>query len=356
MKLGSIAFLISLASVLSSPEIARARLGVGDEAPKLGITKWIQGEGLELEKVREKKVVVLEFWATWCGPCVASIPHLTALQEKYGDKIAIVGVTKPDGRGNTLERVENFVKDRKDVMKYAVAWDGNNQTYNAYMRASGQRGIPTSFVIDQKGKVAWIGHPMSLDRMLSRLIGADGDDSGVDRDLVSILSLLNRRLARLKSSEARESLEGALRVMHAMQALAPEDKTLLPGRFHLELKLESWEAAAETARTVVDSSGDNPGALNNVAWALLTTEGLKGKYNELALKAAVRCNEVTKARSYAFLDTLALAKFESGAREEAVELQKQVIALAKKYQARETLIAEFEGRLKRYEAGSDPAN
>src|SRR5262249_18297967 len=80
-------------AVPAGTETAEARgqsLGVGDPAPKLNVKSFVKGEPiatLELDKL-----YVVEFWATWCGPCRVSIPHLTELQKKYPD-VAFIGVS-----------------------------------------------------------------------------------------------------------------------------------------------------------------------------------------------------------------------------------------------------------------------
>ena len=64
-------------------------LAPGSPAPAIAIAKWMQGE--PVEEFEAGKVYVVEFWATWCGPCLQSMPHMAQLQTEYGDKVAFIG-------------------------------------------------------------------------------------------------------------------------------------------------------------------------------------------------------------------------------------------------------------------------
>jgi thiol-disulfide isomerase/thioredoxin len=83
---------------------------LGDAAPILRASKWLQGE--EVKSFEPGNVYVVEFWATWCGPCVMIMPHLAELQAEYRDKgVTIIGYSAR-GEGNTEEKVAAFVKKR----------------------------------------------------------------------------------------------------------------------------------------------------------------------------------------------------------------------------------------------------
>lgn len=133
-------------------------LKVGDPAPGIAVDKWVKGEGLDT--LEPGRVYVVEFWATWCPPCIKSIPHLTELQHKHKD-VVFIGMASSDGDGSKGETtVRNFVAKQGKKMDYRVAFDGKGKMAQAYMAPAGQNGIPCSFVIDGQGKVAFIGHPM----------------------------------------------------------------------------------------------------------------------------------------------------------------------------------------------------
>src|SRR5213078_3372942 len=126
----------------AKPKPDARKLSVGDRAPELHIAKWVKGE--PITGYEKGRVYVVEFWATWCGPCIASMPHLSALQKEYKGKATFIGVTSVDKHGNTLEKVEKMVADKGETMGYTVAWDNDRATNEAFMEASGQGGIPCS--------------------------------------------------------------------------------------------------------------------------------------------------------------------------------------------------------------------
>src|SRR5262245_54681841 len=78
--------------VLAVAAVARAEgpLSVGDPAPKLEVKEFVKGDAVK--SFDKGKVYVVEFWATWCGPCRTSIPHLTELQKKHKD-VTFIGVS-----------------------------------------------------------------------------------------------------------------------------------------------------------------------------------------------------------------------------------------------------------------------
>ncbi len=135
-------------------------LKIGDTAPKLEVGKFVKGT--PITKFEPGKVYVVEFWATWCGPCIDVFPHLSEVAKKFEGKVEVIGVNigdKPKECGYT-ERIEKFVKEQGNRMKYSVVTDTQGSAMqNTWFAAAGQQYIPCAMIVDKEGKLFWIGSP-----------------------------------------------------------------------------------------------------------------------------------------------------------------------------------------------------
>jgi thiol-disulfide isomerase/thioredoxin len=146
----------------------KPKLGIGDAAPPLDASRWLQGK--EVKAFEPGKVYVVEFWATWCGPCIALMPDMAELQAQYRDQgVTCIGITTRDPN-NTEEQATTFVKKHGARFDYWFAFADNTTTYAGWMTAAGRSGIPCSFVIDKSGRLAHIGNPIYLGVVLPLVV------------------------------------------------------------------------------------------------------------------------------------------------------------------------------------------
>lgn len=293
-------------------------LGIGDPAPPIAISRWMTGEpvtGLESGQVH-----VVEFWATWCGPCLSSMPHLSQLQTQYGENVRFIGVTR-EGE----EVVERFLakeqspgKTWKDVITYRLAIDQGSATNEAYMRAANQSGIPTAFIVGKDGVVEWIGHPMTMDEPLARVVTGEWDRE----EAVAEARKQERMQAigmQLNSLVRSQQWDAALSLMQEVETEMGPSPRISQTRLAILQRAGRTEEAAALLPKIVEQMWDDAMALNEISWGIAIGSGERDL--KLALKAAERASELRNHEDAAILDTLARVHYELGDLDKAIEWQ-----------------------------------
>ena len=318
--------LAALATLMFATAASAGELG--DKAEKLQIAKWIKGDAVDVTAADGKTVYVVEFWATWCPPCRASIPHLTELQKKFKDKnVVFVGVSDED-----VKTIEPFVTKQGDKMNYTVVADDKRETSKAYMGAFGINGIPHAFIVDQKGRIVWHDHPMApnLEEVIGKVVAGEFDVDAA------------KKMMAERDAEQKASMEQAKK----LNALAQK---------YFELVSSQGKAAEahDLGMKVIENAKEESGFLNSFSWNILTSEDVVERDFALALKAAEIASKLTGGEEPNVLDTLGLAQFESGHKAQALETQRKALKLAESAGVNEEALKEFKERLARYEREQD---
>ena len=134
---------------------------VDAEPPAVSSSKWVNSDPLKLDDLKGK-VVLLDFWATWCKPCVASIPHTNELNDKYKDKgLVVIGVCHPRGGEKMADSAS------QNGIRYPICLDDDEKIGKAYK----VDGYPDYYLIDRSGKLRIVDcRNQSVDEAVELLI------------------------------------------------------------------------------------------------------------------------------------------------------------------------------------------
>ena len=312
-----------------------AALKIGDAAPKLQVAQWVQGE--PVKEFKTGTVYIVEFWATWCGPCRASIPHLNQWWQKFKDKgVVVIG---QDAWEQDDSLVMPFVKKMGDQMTYRVALDDKSQDKDGamattWMKAADQNGIPTAFIVNKQGRIAWIGHPMELTEQLLNDIVVDHYDLDKAATEYQQQQQNQQKLMdlskKLTTSLKQKDWDGAEAAVAQIEKLLPANQRdgLGAVRFQILLGRKDYAGAYKLAGALSDAHPDNASLQNELAWFIATQPGLEKRDLVLAEKMAGRANQATEGKEPGVLDTLARVQFMAGKTNEAVATEQKAVNLA----------------------------
>ncbi len=369
----SLIALLSLASVVRADDV----LTVGSDAPEINVEHWVHdgnGKFKPVSKFESGKVYVIEFWATWCGPCIASMPHLVETQNKYADKgVQIVSIS--DEKLNVVEKFlerpykaeaeskgdgDKADKEKADKEKegpktygeltsaYCLTTDPDRSCYIAYMEAAGQNGIPTAFIVGKDRKIEWIGHPMEMDSPLADVVEGKWDRTKFAEEFKKQQEagvLMNK----IRQAMAAGKVDDAMKLIGEAIDKGGDSPSVIPmvlTRIRIALLTPSMkEEAPKYVTDAFDKYAADPNFANQLAWMLV--QGMEADAiakDEKLIKASTVAMEksIPKLKGdtrAASLDTLAHLKQLSGDTDAAIKLQTEAV---------ETASDAFKANLKEY--------
>lgn len=202
----------TFAALATAPEARAQAPKVGEEAPSYELESWCHlaaGAKPPSPESLAGKVVLLEFWGTWCAPCVRAMPRLQALHDRLKERgLVVLGISY-----ETVELFEPFAK--RNGWTFAMGSDPAKRVIEAY----GVKSWPTSFVIGADGKVAHVGSPYDVEPAIEKALGLE----------TSPAALLTAALAALASKDKQRIADDVGRVAE---------------RTALELDLKEWAIGA----------------------------------------------------------------------------------------------------------------
>ena len=326
---------IAAAGLLAAVSAAGAKLSIGDPAPKLQTGKWVQGDPVTAFDTNH--VYVVEFWATWCGPCRESIPHLNELYEKFKDQ-GLIAIGQDSWEQNE-DGVPAFVKKMGDKMTYRVALDDKSTDdkgamATTWMAAADQNGIPTAFIVNKHGIIAWIGHPMAMTEDLLSQILADKFDiaafAAQNEKQEQEQKQLMEQSRKLQTAMKEKDWDAADAAVTELEKSIPENARiqLVGARVQILLGRKDYDGACKLAKSASDAHPDNAMLQNELAWMLVAAKGVDPHGLAVAKTIAERANTTTKEKEPGILDTLARAQFMNGLTNEAVATEQKAVDLA----------------------------
>lgn len=151
-QMKKVLFCLSVLSIIISGYAQQPIPKIG-ETININTKNWINFNKIPIDY---NKIIIIDFWATWCGPCIAAFPELDKIQKKYANKIQIIALSD-----EPKETVENFFKTKKLNFNFSI--DSSKKTYDFF----NIEGRPTTIIIDQNKKFIWAGGSEELDSIIT---------------------------------------------------------------------------------------------------------------------------------------------------------------------------------------------
>jgi thiol-disulfide isomerase/thioredoxin len=315
-----------VATTLVAPAAFAQKAGDAVTPDALGKAEWVTGSAPAAWE--PGKLYVLECWATWCGPCLAVIPHVDELYDKYQEKgLRVIGMNVwEDGK----DKVAAFVKTKGDGMSYPVAYVGKGGDFeNTWLKPAGVRGIPHAFLV-KDGKVLLTTHPAQLTEGLVEGLLAGGD--AATKALADMKAAqekqqeISKVMQAFRQAAGKKELDGMEKAVGELRALDPASRYLPTLDFELLLAKEDW-AGAESALAKLEGDPMRPMLIATTARTLVSKpDAPQGFRKTVATSLAA---EMDQRGNPSYLHLLAQLQWSLGEKEQATASAVRAAEMAK---------------------------
>ena len=330
---------------------AAAMLSEGDPAPKLSVSKWIQGE--PVKAFEPGTVYLVEFWSSWWTPCKEVMAHVNSLHEKYKDKgLVVIGQNVKEAPETDLHP---FLKRMGKLITYRVALDqGTTNRWSGTMQENwlnaAEAGVPTAFIIDKKGFISFIGHPDEIDdRLIEQILAGtfDSQKRALDRKAaVAKAEAWDTHNELGRAAWKAKQWDKALKEIDEMEKLFPHKRPAAEClRITVYIRKDDLEAANKVALRLSKEYPDDPFLQHRIARTIALQARAKyvmvGSERDLILSDATqsiilktgdqlmeRAISLLNGPEPEFLHTQARLAFLQNKREKAIQLETEALGLA----------------------------
>jgi thiol-disulfide isomerase/thioredoxin len=315
----------ALAAILLTPSAFAQKAGDTVTPDALGKLQWMKGTAPAAWE--PGKVYVLECWATWCGPCLAVIPHVDALYDKYEAKgLRVIGVNVwEDG----AEKVTEFLKKKGDGMSYPVAYTGKGGVFETeWLKPAGVKGIPHAFVV-KEGKVLFTTHPSQLSESIveSLLAGGEAETKAVAtiNQAAQQREQLSTHMRAFQAAAQKNDADGMAKVLAELEPMTAAASYLPSLKMQLMMAKSDWPAIA-AALEAKDAGPIQPTTLSTLAQKAMKTPEMP---DSLRRTIATRYAAQLKERAHPIqLQSLARLQWSVGDKEASLVTSRRALEFA----------------------------
>jgi thiol-disulfide isomerase/thioredoxin len=315
---------------------------VGDPSPVIPDIRWVGGD--EIRAWEPGHVYVVDFWATWCPPCIKGLRHLQTLHEELsGRNVHIVAIAVWP---NPASKPPEDVLAGMPELGFSLAIDRADAAANAFLTSTRSSGLPNTMIVDRQGRLAWVGAPSMGFEAALRSVIAGTWDMDKNRQADRVRHQADVFIGKAAQAERSGEFHTAIDLIERAVAVDPARFSIYRGwQYEIALvRLEDGEQAREIAdRLVSGPQGDDHYALFILATRIVinygeTPEELRDL--DLALRCAEGAIHNNPKAEYDYLALLAnvhALREEYGAAAEAQRTALEVVPESGKASAEQTL-------------------